>query len=63
VQTYDAINPVQTDIYLGTVEDNEIGNIAVDPKTGDVSPISAAACCGRCGRQRADRHLGTILWC
>jgi hypothetical protein len=39
VQTYDAINPAQTDIYLGTVEDNEIGNIAVDPKTGDVFQV------------------------
>jgi hypothetical protein len=39
VQTYDAINPAQTDIYLGTVEDNEIGNIAVDPKTGDVYQV------------------------
>jgi hypothetical protein len=38
-QTYDAINPAQTDIYLGTVEDNEIGNIAVDPTTGDVYQI------------------------
>jgi hypothetical protein len=37
--TYDAINPAQTDIFLGTVEDNEIGNIAVDPKTGDVYQI------------------------
>lgn len=53
VQTYDAINPAQTDIYLGTVEDNEIGNIAVDPKTGDVyqvfvgcppSPTAVASC-------------------
>jgi hypothetical protein len=39
VQTYDAINPAQTDIYLGTVEDNQIGNIAVDPKTGDVYQV------------------------
>jgi hypothetical protein len=39
VQTYDAINPAQTDIYLGTVEDNEIGNIAVDGKTGDVYQV------------------------
>jgi hypothetical protein len=37
--TYNAINPAQTDIYLGTVEDNQIGNIAVDPKTGDVYQI------------------------
>jgi hypothetical protein len=29
----------QTDIYLGTVEDNEIGNIAVDPATGDVYQV------------------------
>ncbi len=39
VITYDAINPNQAEIYLGTVEDNEIGNIAVDPKTGDVYQI------------------------
>src|SRR5579859_5967587 len=39
VQTYDAINPAQTDIYLGTEADNEIGNIAVDPATGDVYQI------------------------
>ena len=38
-QTYDAINPAQTSIYLGTVEDNEIGNIAVDPATGDVYQV------------------------
>lgn len=38
-QTYDAINPAQTDIYLGTVDDNEIGNIAVDPATGDVYQV------------------------
>jgi hypothetical protein len=37
--TYNAINPGQTDIYLGTVEDNQIGNIAVDRKTGDVYQI------------------------
>ena len=41
VQTYDAINPAQTDIYLGTVEDNQIGNIAVDPRTGNVYQIFA----------------------
>jgi uncharacterized protein YfiM (DUF2279 family) len=41
VQTYAAINPAQTDIYLGTVEDNQIGNIAVDPKTGDVYQVFA----------------------
>jgi hypothetical protein len=39
IQTYDAINPAQTDIYLGTVDDNEIGNIAVDPSTGDVYQV------------------------
>ena len=39
VQSYDAINPAQTDISLGTVDDNEIGNIAVDPQTGDVYQI------------------------
>jgi hypothetical protein len=53
VQTYDAINPAQTDIYLGTELDNEIGNIAVDQKTGDVyqvfagcppSPTAVASC-------------------
>jgi hypothetical protein len=38
-QTYDAINPAQTNIYLGTVEDNEIGNSAVDPATGDVYQV------------------------
>ena len=38
-QTYDAINPAQTDIFLGTVDDNEIGNIAVDPATGDVYQV------------------------
>ena len=38
-QTYDAINPAQTDIYLGTELDNEIGNIAVDPNTGDVYQV------------------------
>lgn len=38
-QTYDAINPAQTDISLGTVEDNEIGNIAVDPVSGDVYQV------------------------
>jgi hypothetical protein len=41
VQAYDAINPAQTDIYLGTVADNQIGNIAVDPRTGDVYQIFA----------------------
>jgi hypothetical protein len=40
-QTYDAINPAQTDIYLGTVDDNELGNIAVDPVTGDVYQVFA----------------------
>jgi hypothetical protein len=38
-QTYDAINPGQTNIYLGTVFDNEIGNIAVDPTTGNVYQV------------------------
>jgi hypothetical protein len=41
VQTYDAINPAQTDIYLGTELDNEIGNIAVDPATGNVYQVFA----------------------
>jgi hypothetical protein len=40
-QSYDAINPAQSNIYLGTVEDNEIGNIAVDPATGDVYQVFA----------------------
>lgn len=39
--TYDAIDPAQTDIYLSTELDNEIGNIAVDPKTGDVYQVFA----------------------
>src|SRR5260370_35717592 len=46
-------SPAPADIYLGTVEDNEIGNIAVDPRTGDVyqvfvgcppSPTAVANC-------------------
>src|SRR5260370_16661752 len=46
-------SPAPADIYLGTVEDNEIGNIAVDPRTGDVyqvfvgcppSPTAVATC-------------------
>jgi hypothetical protein len=37
--TYDAINPAQTDIYLGTEADNELGNIAVDPNTGNVYQV------------------------
>ena len=41
VQTYDAINPAQTDIFLGAADDNEIGNIAVDPLTGDVYQVFA----------------------
>jgi hypothetical protein len=40
-QTYDAINPAQTNIYLGTVDDNELGNITVDPATGDVYQVFA----------------------
>ncbi len=39
VQTYSAINPAQTDIYLGTAADNELGNIAVDPTSGAVAQI------------------------
>lgn len=39
VKTYDAINPAQTDIFLGTANNNEIGNIATDPRTGDVYQI------------------------
>jgi hypothetical protein len=39
VQTYDGINPAQTDIYLATADNNEIGNIAVDPATGKVYQI------------------------
>ncbi len=41
VQTYPAINPAKTDIYLGTAADNEIGNIAVNQKTGAVFQIFA----------------------
>ena len=41
VQTYDAIDPAQTDIYLGTEEDNEIGNIAVDQASGRVYQVFA----------------------
>jgi hypothetical protein len=37
--TYSAINPAQTNIYLGTYLDNELGNIAVDQNTGDVYQI------------------------
>ncbi|MEM0287975.1 MAG: hypothetical protein QXG05_07400 [Nitrososphaerota archaeon] len=39
VQTYQAINPAQTSIYLGTVADNELGNIVVDQNTGIVYQI------------------------
>jgi hypothetical protein len=39
--TYDAINPAQTSISLATLDDNEIGNIAVDPATGDVYQVFA----------------------
>lgn len=39
VGTYSAINPAQTDIYLGTYLDNEIGNIVVDQNTGDVYQV------------------------
>ena len=39
--TYNAINPAQTSIYLGTLNNNEIGNLAVDPVTGDVYQIFA----------------------
>jgi hypothetical protein len=51
--TYDAITPTSPEIYAGTLEDNEIGNIAVDRKTGDVfqifvgcppSPTAVASC-------------------
>lgn len=38
-ETYSAINPAQTGIYLGTFLDNEIGNIAVDQSTGNVYQI------------------------
>jgi len=41
VQTYQAINPAQTNIYLGTIADNELGNIAVDQKNGIVYQIFA----------------------
>jgi hypothetical protein len=39
VATYSAINPDQTDIYLGTYLDNEIGNMVVDQATGDVYQV------------------------
>ena len=39
LQTYNAINPGQPNIYLATIEANEIGNIAVDPTSGDVYQI------------------------
>lgn len=39
VATYSAINPAQTDIYLGTLSESEIGNIAVDPATGTVAQV------------------------
>jgi hypothetical protein len=39
VQTYQAINPAQQSIYLGTIADNEIGNIVVDQSTGIVYQI------------------------
>ncbi len=39
--TYNAINPAQTSIYLATLNNNEIGNIAVDPTTGDVYQVFA----------------------
>ncbi len=39
VDTYDAINPAQPSIYAATMEGNEIGNIAVDQRTGDVYQI------------------------
>ncbi len=41
VQTYNAINPAQTDIYLGTYLDNEIGNIVVNQQTGMVAQVFA----------------------
>jgi hypothetical protein len=39
VATYDAINPAQPDIYAATLNGNEIGNIAVDQRTGDVYQV------------------------
>src|SRR5579872_3909367 len=39
VATYSAINPAQTDIYLGTYLDNELGNLVVDQATGDVYQV------------------------
>lgn len=39
VGVYSAINPSQTDIYLGTYLDNEIGNIVVDQSTGFVYQV------------------------
>ena len=44
VETYPAINPLQPDIYLGTIANNQIGNIAVDQKTGVVYQVFAG--CG-----------------
>ena len=41
VQTYSAINPAQTTIYAGTYLDNEVGNLAVDQRTGDVYQVFA----------------------
>ncbi len=41
VATYNAINPAQTDIYLGTYLDNEIGNLVVNQQTGQVAQIFA----------------------
>ncbi len=37
--TYDAINPAQTSIFLAAAQNNEIGNLAVDRRTGDVYQI------------------------
>jgi len=36
VAAYSTITPTAPDIYAGTFADNEVGNIAVDQKTGDV---------------------------
>lgn len=37
--TYSAINPAQTDIYLGTYLDNQLGNLQVDQSTGLVYQV------------------------
>ena len=41
-QTYTAINPAQTEIANASLSNNELGNIAVDPTTGNVYQIFVA---------------------